>query len=211
MKFKSWRGKLVVLGIFVLSCYICCSRGYLYISYEGDGEFIDNGFLSHSPRYVLYLDDIDLTGDFKKTYTMKKLPLPGMIFGLSLEVNRKEISLEKAAPDVIAAMVGENSRYDIDIVLSITITDSAGKVVLDLSDPLGKWTWTYAQPHPDIRPYPNDVMIYHIQPGDYHADSFLETKSNEEYKIMVKIDKGKEGFRGLKSARIVGEGGGWSE
>lgn len=103
-----------------------CAR---YISYSGDGRFVDNGPLMYSMRYVLDLGPIDLETQNTRSYRLSELPTAQFVVG---------IDISEPSPTSV-----RGPRPDHRGRVRVELKTSTGAVVISENEPLNEWVWSY--------------------------------------------------------------------
>jgi hypothetical protein len=113
---------------FLALANICACR---YSSYEGDGDFTDNGVLSYSSRYVLDLGPLDLEKANSRRYRLTKLPTAEFVIG---------IDLVEMAPNRLAG-----PRPDHRARVRVQLESSQGETIIDQDVRLENWVWSHGE------------------------------------------------------------------
>ncbi len=158
-----------------------CAR---YISYSGDGRFVDNGPLMYSMRYVLDLGPIDLETHNTRTYRLSELPNAEFVVGLEL-VEPSPNSVRGPRPD-------HRGRVRVEL------RTSAGAVVISENQPLSEWVWSYALGGTTSRLYlrgeSKDVPIpggaRPVRVGEKASGgwgTYFKARSRETYTLTIEV------------------------
>ena len=172
----------IVLGLALMSALLGC-RGS---SYSGDGVLADYGASHPTHHYILDLGAIDFSTNGLHKFKVSALPRKEFTFGFRLMF---EPPLAKA-----------DELPQIHATARITLTDSAGKIVVNERAALSDWTWNY--------PSNKDWAFLYRRRGDNHNGTYLIPQRDMQYTLEIEITDA-AGAQRNSTARLIAESGGW--
>jgi hypothetical protein len=141
---------------------------FKYTKYNGDGKFVDNGFMVYSKRYVINLGDIDLSKADKYSYSLTRLPRASFVIGISITENQQNSFNAK--------------RPYYPNIIKIELTDSQGNILVNENSALKNWTRSFTSSDSISYLYQTTITIDHAKkdPLVSPQGTYFNTDSNKD-------------------------------